>query len=336
MKLKILSKPNGNAEEYGRWAVNPYKGCSNGCAYCYLKKGPWKNGLGGDTPVLKEHVLSPVHAYDLAMQEIGRHREQIIRDGGLFITFTSDPCIRETRWLSFRIAAGAVDLGVPVTLLTKNADFFRWGTLDQMIGQKKRLQELREEERIKVISDGMVFPTWFGGQRTDTAKKLVAFGWTLTGHDELEPGASPNAERLEAMRRMSAERYNTWASIDPVIDFESSYRMVADAVAAGCRHFRIGLLTNRTRVVRKPFELAGSQYAYDRDECLHFIDFVMAVTQGMATVYWKQSVVDFLQVSAKNPEPVRGMTAQEYLFQWPHSVGKTWLPTDMARTDLLK
>ena len=25
--MKILSKPKGNAEEYGRWAVNPYNGC---------------------------------------------------------------------------------------------------------------------------------------------------------------------------------------------------------------------------------------------------------------------------------------------------------------------
>ena len=32
--LKILSRPQGNAEEYGRWSVNAYIGCSHGCHYC--------------------------------------------------------------------------------------------------------------------------------------------------------------------------------------------------------------------------------------------------------------------------------------------------------------
>ena len=29
--MKILSRPKKNAEEYGKWAVNAYIGCSNRC-----------------------------------------------------------------------------------------------------------------------------------------------------------------------------------------------------------------------------------------------------------------------------------------------------------------
>ena len=111
--LKILSRPQGNAEEYGRWAVNPYKGCSHGCLYCYLKKGVWANELGGSAAVLKKGVVSRDHAYHLAMAEVIENMEEIIKDGGLFMTFTSDPCAGDTRELFFRLTAGAIERSSP-------------------------------------------------------------------------------------------------------------------------------------------------------------------------------------------------------------------------------
>jgi len=38
-KGKAIYNPSGKAGEYSYWACNFYKGCSNGCTYCYLKKG---------------------------------------------------------------------------------------------------------------------------------------------------------------------------------------------------------------------------------------------------------------------------------------------------------
>jgi len=287
--LKILSRPKGNAEEYGRWAVNPYIGCSHLCSYCYLKKGPSGAYLGQDKPVLKKGIVNEKHAYHLAMAEIIENREEIVKDGGLFMTFTSDPCAEETRDIFFNIAIeSARDLGIPVMLLTKSADFINfWRYTDLASGSLDRR--------------GM-------------AKQRLSFGWTLTGHDELEPNAAPNAKRTNAMRLVSANGFKTWASIEPVIDFPSSLDMIYQAVNAGCQHFKIGLLTNNTRVVRKDFEFVGHKFkAYDVLDCLHFIEDVMRLTEGKATVYWKQSVRDLFDGDG-----------HIILDQWPHSVGKDW------------
>lgn len=291
--LKILSRPRGNAEEYGKWSVNPYIGCSHGCLYCYLKKGPSGGYLGQPKPVLKKGVVNKEHAFHLAMTEIYANYEEIIRDGGLFMTFTSDPCVEETRHLFFNIALeSARDLRIPVMLLTKSADFVNfWLYAD--------------------ITSGLLCM----GRKV---KSRLAFGWTLTGHDELEPNASPNDKRINAMRLVSANGFKTWASIEPVIDFDASYRMIQQALDAGCQHFKIGLLTNNTRVVRKDCQIGEYQFkAYDVIDCMHFIEDVMRLTEGKATVYWKQSVRDLL-------ETIYTPAAVDELLNYPHSVGKDW------------
>ena len=316
--LKILSRPKGNAEEYGRWSVNPYIGCSHGCLFCYLKKGPSGAYLGQDKPVLKKGVVNDEHAYHLAMAEIIEHRDEIIRDGGLFMTFTSDPCAPETRELNFRIAANAIDMGVPVTLLTKNATFYQFETMERMIREVPKMN-LTESVRKTMVREGLLFMTYFGDLRTELVKRIVAFGWTLTGHDELEPSADPNVFRLQTMKRMSQDGFKTWASIEPVIDFPSSLDMIYQALNAGCQHFKIGLLTNNTRVVRKPFEFGEHKFdAYKVNDCLHFIEDVMRMTDGKATVYWKQSVRDLLSTELYED------TIEDIIGHYPHSVGKDW------------
>lgn len=317
--LKILSRPQGNAEEYGRWAVNPYKGCSHGCLYCYLKKGVWANGLGGNTAELKTGVVNEDHAYHLAMAEIIEHREEIIKDGGLFMTFTSDPCAPETRDLFFHIASESMRHRVPVTLLTKAAGFF----CPTMRGFADKYKSLPDDtQRVNYGDSVHAFLKWLSNDAhsPEYMKRHIAFGWTLTGRDELEPHAGPNGVRIAAMREMADYGMKVWASIEPVIDFDSSYKMITDALRAGCKHFKIGLLTNNTRVVRKDFSFGEHHFkAYRRDEAMQFVGYVMEMTQGLATVYWKQSFYDFF-----GDEPIHGMTAHEFLHQWSHSVDKDW------------
>ena len=90
--------------------------------------------------------------------------------------------------------------------------------------------------------------------------------------------------------------------------------MIYQALNAGCQHFKIGLLTNNTRVVRKDFQIGEYRFkAYDVRDLLHFIEDVMRMTSGKATVYWKQSVRDLL-----------GTDLETKIDEYPHSVGKDW------------
>ena len=291
--LKILSRPKGNAEEYGRWSVNPVVGCPCCCDYCYLKKGVWKNALGGNEPTLKKGIVNEDHAFHLFTAEIIEHKDEIIRDGGLFMSFVTDPMCEQNRPLFWGYIACATATGIPVTILTKSVNV--WNSF-----------------RYKCIAGNPNYPEY--GIGMEERKRLTAFGWTLTGHDELEPNAPTNEARLRDMDIVSRDGFKTWASIEPVIDFHSSLDMIYQALNAGCEHFKIGLLTNNTRVVRKDFEFGEHHFdAYKVEDCLHFIEDVMRMTSGKATVYWKQSVRDLL-----------GTDLEAKIDEYPHSVGKGW------------
>jgi len=76
--------------------------------------------------------------------------------------------------------------------------------------------------------------------RLEKWKKYVSFGWTLTGHDELEPGASTNIERIEAMRKLHDAGFKTWASIEPIIDTWSSINMIGLTLGF-CDLYKVGV-----------------------------------------------------------------------------------------------
>ena len=284
--MKILSRPKGNAEEYGRWSVNPYVGCPNQCEYCYLRKGVWKNTLGSEFQVTKSGIRNWHHAFYLAMAEIEEHYDEIMRDGGLFMSFTTDPMTGPCRAVTFSIIR---EIGrhhyfcfpLYLTVLTKDAGFVTSYEYNRYLFIENQQKE---------------------------ANQNIALGWTLTGHDEMEPHASSNAERLRAMRKAHADGFRVWASIEPVIDFHSSLVMIKEAVAAGCQHFKIGLLTSNTKVCRNK---------YDVIECMRFITDVYTITRNKATVYWKQSVRDLLGTAYT-------AAAIDEILDKPNFVSKDW------------
>lgn len=208
MSNNAIYQPKNKASEYSKWACNFYVGCSNGCTYCYLRKGRGKKVLGGCVPTLKKCFKSQEHALEVAMDEVSRNEDEI-RKHGLFFSFTTDPMLFETKVLTMDLVEACNGIGIPVKILTKQADFF---------------------EFLEVYEKAAV----------DWDKDLIAFGFTLTGHDELEQKASKNIERIRAMQECKRLGYKTFASIEPIIDFESSKRMIKLSIDY-CDLFKIGL-----------------------------------------------------------------------------------------------
>jgi DNA repair photolyase len=239
---KAIYQPTGKAGEYASWAANFYTGCSNGCTYCYLRKGRFVRALGGDTPKLKAYFRSEVHALAVFTKEL-KANLSALRECGLLFSFTTDPLLPECSDLTWRATMTAMENDVPVKILTKMSG--PW--VDQLIGNMHQ--------------------SW---------KKFIAVGFTLTGHDELEPGASPNAKRIEAMRKLHNAGFKTWASIEPIVDFERSAEMI-EATRLFCDLYKVGLMSGEK---------------YDEYECRRFISH-FAFASGLIgyKIYFKDSIM---------------------------------------------
>lgn len=212
---KAIYRPKGKAGEYARWAANLYVGCSNGCTYCYCKKGILEHAMGGDRPELKKCFKDEHHAIWTFRYELMKNRSDIIRDGGIFLSFTTDPCLLSTWNIHYDCVLFALAAGVPVTILTKCV-----GWLDEpYTAALWNCKEFRER---------------------------LCVGFTLTGMDEMEPNAASNDERIEAMQILSDKGIRTFASIEPVINIQKSLEMIIRTKEI-CDMYKIGLLTGGQR-----------------------------------------------------------------------------------------
>jgi len=210
---KAIYRPAGKAGEYAEYACNFYNGCSNGCEYCYCKKGVLAKQLGGDTPTLKKCFQNEDHALAVFTKELYENLQEL-QQHGLFFSFTTDPMLPETKWLTWSAIATAAREGVRSKILTKRADF---ADAMLMLNPADRIQEYT---------------------------KYMAIGFTLTGHDEMEPNASTNAERIEAMKKLHEAGFKTFASIEPIIDIQSAFSMIFDT-AGFCNLYKIGLMSGK-------------------------------------------------------------------------------------------
>ncbi len=238
---KAIYNPSGKAGEYSYWACNFYVGCSNGCEYCYCKKGIISKQLGGDKPTLKKCFKDEIDAREIFTREVNKNIDNL-KEYGLFFSFTTDPCLKET----FELTAFAVNycmmLDIPVKILTK-----------------------------QFISDFTLF-NWVHLDNQENYKKLIAIGHTLTGHDELEKNADTNKRRIESMKTLHNSGFKTFASIEPIIDFNSSLQMIIQSLEY-CDLYKIGLESGKK---------------YNKKELLEFIKNVNSFERK---VYWKDGLL---------------------------------------------
>ena len=250
---KALYTPKGAAMEYGRIGCNFYTGCKHECEYCYLKRGITGKVLGKTDVTLKKCFKDEEDAIEVFKREINKHKEECLLHG-VFFSFTTDPMIPETRWLTMRSIVACRTLGIVPTVLTKDATF------------------LEDEERILPLLIAIPKQT----------RKYVRIGFTLTGRDDMEPNASTNAERIKAMDKLHWMGFSTFASIEPVVDWESSMRVIEQSLPY-CDHYKIGLRSG----VKKDY--------YNHAETFERVSYLVEViTKAHRDVYLKQSVRTFI------------------------------------------
>lgn len=242
---KAIYQPDGRAGEYSTWACNLYNGCNNACDYCYNDQGVMAGTLGGTVVKLKAMLVNEDTAYEIFKHELDRWRDLIVNEGKLHFNFVSDPCLPQTIVLNWKCIDYALSKGVQVQVLTKRADWLNHYAVQNAL---------------------------CNGQG------LLTVGFTLTGQDIHEPYASPNAERIEAMKCLHSQGISTWASIEPIIDPTSSYNMILETVGH-CDYYKIGIMSGRKSYTPQQIR-----------------DLVAAVNSlGLQNVYWKQSLNDFIK-----------------------------------------
>jgi len=263
MSNKAIYQPKNKASEYAKWACNFYVGCSNDCSYCYCKKGILAGTMGGDKPTLKKCFKDETHALEVFEKELMQNLPELQKHG-LFFSFTTDPMLPETIDLTIAAIDACVVNNVPVKILTK-CDFTN---PERMVGIYQRAFPFLVKQKYK---------------------DKIAFGFTLTGYDRLEPNASTNQERIEAMKKLHDAGFRTFASIEPIIDFERSFEMIY-LTWGHCNLYKIGLMSGQK--VDRAF--------YERLRSFN-LAVVNLLTQSTAKVYWKDSITKCFDVFPDAP-----------------------------------
>lgn len=228
IKGTLIYQPQGAAGEYAKWAINLYHGCSNGCTYCYNRRGVLSH-VFGDKPELaapivklREKLLnmymkdrgitareniypSAVFLYGifaaqrLILTDLAKIGEDKIRkDGGIFFSFTCDPFDSYldnnnniTKWMLQTLVTSQI----PVTILTKNVDWLYTEGWDRALTHSP-----------------MIEPEY-----AENLPHCLTIGFTITGNDKLEPGAPSTEKRIEALRKLHDEyKIKTFVSLEPI------------------------------------------------------------------------------------------------------------------------
>ena len=199
-----------------QWSLNPYRGCSHACPYCYardyFRRMDRDPGAGFDREIEVKTNFAAVLERELRRP----------RDGAVALGTATDPyqpCEGRFR-LTRRALEALVRRPMPLSIITKGTLILR--DLDLLV-QLARHVELRIWSSITTVDRTL-------------ARRI-------------EPGAPPPEKRLEAIRRMRAAGLRSGVLLAPVVpgltDGEAAMRAVAlaaheaGAVAFGSRPLKL-------------------------------------------------------------------------------------------------
>lgn len=267
VKGALIYQPQGAAGEYAKWAINLYHGCSNGCTYCYNRRGVLSH-VFGDKPELAAPIIKQrdkllneylkknnMTAHDAIKKGVVNHEslvaardliskdlekigiDRIRQDGGIFFSFTCDPFdIEADMFILQQVVLHLLFDRIPVTILTKNVHWMQTGLW------KSTLRDLTTDYK-------------------DIARYLT-IGFTITGKDKLEPGAPSTEKRIEALRKLHDEyKIKTFVSLEPITSIHTASEVIKKTYQ----------ITDEIRIG------AQSPIKKNRYHVMEFISFVVAV-----------------------------------------------------------
>ena len=245
-KGKIIYEPKGAALEYAPYAANLFTGCAGGCYYCYNKKGITAKVLGAYKPTLRKCFKDESDALKQFNNDLIKNRE-VLKNNGIFFSFVGDPFCKEAFPLIFKCIYLCNDYYIPVTILTK--------------------QTCKLSEFIDLVDS------------YELDKKIISIGFTLTGHDEQEPGCVSNMERINAIKILRDRSFKTWCSIEPVITFKNSFNMICETNGY-CDAYKIGLQSGKK---------------YNKNEVVEFVEAVKRQNEFYnSKLIFKESIKKYL------------------------------------------
>ena len=232
VKGALIYQPQGEAGEYAKWAINLYHGCSNGCTYCYNRRGVLSH-VFGDKPELAAPIIrqrdkllneylnkNNMTAHDAIKKGVVDHKglmatidiiskdlekieiDRIRQDGGIFFSFTCDPFdIEADMFILQQVVLHLLFDRIPVTILTKNVHWLQTGLW------KSTLRDIATDYK-------------------DIAR-LLTIGFTITGKDKLEPNAPSTEKRIEALRKLHDEyKIKTFVSLEPIMSIHTASEVI--------------------------------------------------------------------------------------------------------------
>lgn len=274
VKGALIYQPQGAAGEYAKWAINLYHGCSNGCTYCYNRRGVLSH-IFGDKPELaapivkardkninrymKENNLTAhdaipqkvirdttaFSALSIVAKDIIRIGEDVIReDGGIFFSFTCDPFDPDIDMDILRMIVFVLsDRQIPATILTKNIDW---------------LENDKWKDFLEPDAD---YP--------DDLLRDLTIGFTITGKDELEPNAPSTEKRIEALRKLHDEyKIKTFVSLEPIASIHAALEVIRNT-------YKI------TDEIRLGAQSPIKKDRYDPDKFVGFVIAVKTLARGL-------------------------------------------------------
>ena len=187
-----------------RWSLNPYRGCTHSCHYCYARATHPYLGLNADED-FETKIIVKTNMSEVLRQELGRRAWTRERVAIGTATDAYQPCEGRYR-LTRRCLETLSDHDTPVSIVTKSTLI------------------LRDRELLTALAQGPGATVYF------TITTLDPDLWRL-----IEPGTPPPHKRLEVLRRLSEAGIPTGVFLVPILPGITDAADSIEAVAAAAK-----------------------------------------------------------------------------------------------------